>query len=177
MVTLTAATEADSAVALVAVKSVTLTPAGEVGTAVALVVGKVAVLGVASEVDSAVALVVTSGGTQFRTLGAALEADSAVALSIAVAEWALRVGTFDVGSVVDVVALVSANAEPWAHERVIRVPQYPNRILAVRPQQVPVASVVAGADGVARFATLPLGRFWVVGERQGRVRRVARTID
>lgn len=83
---------------------------------------------------------------------------------------------FDVGCVVDVVPLTSANAESWAHEREVRRPRQLTRRVAVRPAQAPVASAVAGGDGVARFTGLPDGRYWIIGEERGVVRRVVRSV-
>lgn len=83
---------------------------------------------------------------------------------------------FTPGATVDLVALTSANEAAWAHERLVRRSGRPNRFVAVRPQQAPFASSVASADGYAAFARVPAGRYWLVGELDGVVRRVARTV-
>jgi hypothetical protein len=83
---------------------------------------------------------------------------------------------FDPGTVVDVVLITPANSEPWAHERKIRRARRPSRIVSVRPAQTPVASAAADAAGIARFTGLPDGRYWLVGERGGVIRRVVRTV-
>lgn len=83
---------------------------------------------------------------------------------------------FDPGCVVDVVLITPANAQPWAHEHREERPGLPSRIVSERPRQAPVASGVADAFGVARFEGLPDGRYWIVGERGGVVRRVARWV-
>lgn len=84
---------------------------------------------------------------------------------------------FTPGTVVDLVPLVNANERAWAHERVEqRISQPYKLVIPIRPRQTPVLSAVAGDDGVARFLTVPPGKYWIIGEIDGVVRRVARTI-
>jgi hypothetical protein len=82
---------------------------------------------------------------------------------------------FTPGTVVDVVPRTRANSQPWAHERIVRRPRQLSRRVAVRPPQEPVASAVAGEDGTAAFE-VPAGDYWLVGEREGAIRYVARTV-
>lgn len=91
--------------------------------------------------------------------------------------YALVTPWFTPGSVVDVVPLTNANERAWAHERVEqRISQPYKLVIPIRPRQTPVLSAIAGDDGVARFLTVPPGRYWIIGEVDGIVRRVARTI-
>lgn len=84
---------------------------------------------------------------------------------------------FTPGTVVDVVALTSANERAWAHERVVQPISQPYKlVIPIRPGQVPLLSAVAGDDGVARFLVVPPGRYWIIGEVDGVVRRVACTV-
>lgn len=78
---------------------------------------------------------------------------------------------FTPGTVVDVVALTNANRPVWAHERKVR-----GRRVRVRPRQTPVASATADVLGTATFAGLMPGWYWIVGERDGVIRRVSRKV-